>query len=208
MNVALFTVAKSASTYLSRNLELQEGVKKIEQYNIGTYDFAEGEFDKINSESLTISCIRHPVERLFSALYYSERVYHIRKKRGFDNNSKEAKAFDELSIEEKIKKILSFKFVESLLPEVQSCKVGFLEKNYDIFYKLDELMFHEEMEICISDFNKKYKTSLNNKIVAGYGEKHPFEELTKSLKGKYLDRLSELYSKDIECYFDLKNKFL
>jgi hypothetical protein len=201
---------KAASTFLSNSISSLANKYKENSLEHGNDHL--GLLRKMPKDWIAITSIRHPVERLLSALFYADIVYKSpvssrRKKAAinigiwsYPNN------FDEKSLEEKIKFLLKNKIAKSSVKELHSCQPGFYHDNFNFFKSVDFMFIVEKMDICLKAFEAKWNFGIKNKTVGAtednevsfYGKGR--SDKRTSLKNKYWEELCALYSKDLEVY--------
>tara|TARA_R100000008_G_scaffold86896_1_gene82582 strand:- start:10506 stop:11270 length:765 start_codon:yes stop_codon:yes gene_type:complete len=165
-----------------------------------------------SSNWLYLSCIRHPIDRLFSALYFSHAVY---LSRGHDTDSFK-NSFDELDIESKIIYFLKKNKFPSKVYELSSCNPGGYSNYLELLKGMDLVMVQEDLTTGLSILRDKWGIKIDNKRYGGSSEEayqeafntSPEDEKQK-LKEKYWEALLPLYEKDIKVYeyFVKKNEY-
>lgn len=201
---------KAASAFLSKNISSLANEYKEDPMIYGKDHL--NLLRKMPKDWITLTSIRHPVERLLSALFYADIVYNSpcsasRKKGAMDIGIwSHPNSFDEKTLEKKIKFLLKNKIVKSSVAELYSCQSGFYHDNFNFFKSVDFMFIVEEMDICLEAFEAKYNFGIKNKTTGAtkdneinfYGKDRSEER--NFLRNKYWDQLCIFYAEDLEIY--------
>lgn len=162
---------------------------------------------------LHLSCIRHPVHRFFSALYYSRPTYYLRN---HDEDGR-ASSLHALEPEEQIKKILKNpELLAGGIYELSMSSPGNYTTNFEVLKSLDLIIIQEEMAKGLSDLkdksgivleNCRADTSNSNIIYQNFFNYCPRDE-RKKLTKKYWEPVLELYKDDMEVYEYFLQRYL
>jgi len=215
LKITLVRFPKCASSFLHRNFSalLKEG--KISDYRSETEyrRFHQGRWlntpeDSEVGEWQFISCIRHPVERFFSALFFGEAMLY--SDRGCSRTP-----WEELSLEAKIRSFIESGTLEAKsVHELVSAAPGCYVKHASLLTSMDILIFQDYMQEGLDKIKEKWNLNITNKIYGGesvVAYRNAFNKDCTSekqlLKQKYYGPLEQIFQKDIETYYFLKNKF-
>ena len=230
LKITLVRFPKCASTFLHNNFStlLKEGKisdyrfvaglaagpsKKLIYYRSGNQTLSEPESSPLPLEAPErrewrfISCIRHPVERFFSALFFNEAALVTRK---------HSSLHERTSLEAKIKLFIESGELKPCVFELMcSGAPGCYFNHMSLLTSMDILIFQEHIQEGIDKIKQKWNFDIINKIHGKQSTDLYNETFNKDcgqerqlLKEKYYGPLEQIFQKDIEAYHSLKNKFL
>jgi len=159
----------------------------------------------------TVSSIRHPIERFFSALYFSNAMYVGRQN---DSNWKEDEWFG-LPIEVQLSRFLETGTLSGQIHELHTCTPGTYTMHSELLHGMDLLFFQENMSAGIQEIKSRWNITISDGVpssIASYKDAYldVFEvdcsEEKSFLRNKYYMALEEIFSEDIKLYESLYSK--
>ena len=217
-NIILIRHSKCASSFLHRHFSNQSDILGTQsQFHPDVSDYEEMVAGPtcLTGYDLnywrTVSSIRHPIERFFSALYFSNAMYVGRQ---HEPKWRKDEWFG-LPIEVQLSRFLETGHLSNVIHELWTCAPGMYTRHEDLLHNVDLLFFQENMDAGLKEMKSKWGITFSEAVpttTASSSEAYldmfgsNCEGEKKMLRDKYYNDLEQIFLEDIEFYEALYSK--